>query len=66
MLDAVAGVEAQTMTVWKQASRYVVPTIAFVNKMDRMGANFDRCVSPHVISFLNTASLLVIYTCFHT
>eukprot|EP01147_Barroeca_monosierra_P004441 gene4441-8548_t len=43
VLDAVAGVEAQTMTVWKQASRYVVPTIAFVNKMDRMGANFDRC-----------------------
>ncbi|EGD81299.1 hypothetical protein PTSG_11336 [Salpingoeca rosetta] len=43
VLDAVAGVEAQTMTVWRQASRYAVPTIAFINKMDRPGADYRRC-----------------------
>ena len=41
---AVGGVEPQSETVWRQADRYGVPRIAFVNKMDRMGANFDRCV----------------------
>ncbi len=45
VLDAVAGVEPQTETVWRQADRYRVPRIAFVNKMDRVGADFDRCVS---------------------
>jgi elongation factor G len=44
VFDAVAGVEPQTETVWRQANRYSVPRIAFVNKMDRVGANFDRCV----------------------
>ncbi len=44
IFDAVAGVEPQTETVWRQADRYSVPRIAFVNKMDRVGANFDRCV----------------------
>jgi elongation factor G len=44
VLDAVAGVEPQTETVWRQADRYRVPRIAFVNKMDRVGADFDRCV----------------------
>ncbi|KAI9202466.1 P-loop containing nucleoside triphosphate hydrolase protein [Polychytrium aggregatum] len=44
ILDAVSGVEAQTETVWKQANRYQVPRIAFVNKMDREGANFVRSV----------------------
>ncbi len=39
---AVGGVEPQSETVWRQADRYKVPRIAFVNKMDRMGANFDR------------------------
>jgi elongation factor G len=45
VLDAVAGVEPQTETVWRQADRYRVPRIVFVNKMDRVGADFDRCVS---------------------
>ncbi len=40
----VAGVEAQSETVWRQADRYGVPRIAFVNKMDRVGADFDRVV----------------------
>ena len=41
---AVAGVEPQSETVWRQADRYGVPRIAFVNKMDRIGADFSRCV----------------------
>jgi elongation factor G len=45
VFDAVAGVEPQSETVWRQADRYNVPRIAFVNKMDRVGADFDRCVS---------------------
>jgi elongation factor G len=44
VFDAVAGVEPQSETVWRQADRYSVPRIAFVNKMDRVGANLDRCV----------------------
>jgi len=44
VFDAVAGVEPQSETVWRQADRYGVPRIAFVNKMDRVGANFPRCV----------------------
>ncbi len=44
VFDAVAGVEPQSETVWRQANRYNVPRIAFVNKMDRVGANFPRCV----------------------
>ena len=44
VFDAVAGVEPQSETVWRQADRYGVPRICFVNKMDRIGANFDRCV----------------------
>ncbi len=43
--DAVAGVEPQSETVWRQADKYCVPRIAFVNKMDRVGADFDRCIS---------------------
>jgi len=45
VFDAVAGVEPQSETVWRQADRYHVPRICFVNKMDRIGANFFRCVS---------------------
>jgi elongation factor G len=44
VLDAVGGVEPQTETVWRQADRYGVPRIVFVNKMDRVGADFDRCL----------------------
>jgi len=41
---AVGGVEPQSETVWRQANHYSIPRIAFVNKMDRIGANFERCV----------------------
>ncbi|HMS02720.1 MAG TPA: elongation factor G, partial [Gemmatimonadaceae bacterium] len=44
LLDSVAGVEPQTETVWRQADRYRVPRMIFANKMDRVGANFDRCL----------------------
>ncbi|MYL81663.1 elongation factor G [Desulfovibrio aerotolerans] len=44
VFDAVAGVEPQTETVWRQAERYRVPRMSFVNKMDRTGADFFRCV----------------------
>src|SRR2546429_1842215 len=44
LLDSVAGVEPQTETVWRQADRYRVPRIIFVNKMDRVGADFDQCL----------------------
>lgn len=44
VFDAVAGVEPQSETVWRQADKYKVPRICFINKMDRMGANFDRTV----------------------
>ena len=44
VFDAVAGVEPQSETVWRQADTYHVPRICFVNKMDRIGANFFRCV----------------------
>jgi elongation factor G len=45
LLDSVAGVEPQTETVWRQADRYGVPRIIFANKMDRVGANFERCLT---------------------
>jgi elongation factor G len=45
VFDAVAGVEAQSETVWRQADRYHVPRICFINKMDRVGANFDRTIT---------------------
>jgi elongation factor G len=44
VFDSVAGVEPQSETVWRQADKYRVPRMCFVNKMDRMGANFYRCV----------------------
>jgi elongation factor G len=45
LLDSVAGVEPQTETVWRQADRYGTPRLIFANKMDRIGANFDRCLA---------------------
>ena len=45
VFDSVAGVEPQSETVWRQADRYGVPRIAYVNKMDRLGANFDAAVT---------------------
>ncbi len=45
VVDAVAGVQAQTETVWRQASKYQVPALAFINKMDREGADFPRAVA---------------------
>jgi elongation factor G len=44
VFDAVSGVEPQSETVWAQADKYKVPRLAFVNKMDRMGADFDNCI----------------------
>ncbi|MGZ8311753.1 MAG: elongation factor G, partial [Allosphingosinicella sp.] len=45
VFDGVAGVEPQSETVWRQADKYKVPRMCFVNKLDRTGANFDRCVA---------------------
>jgi elongation factor G len=45
VFDAVAGVEPQSETVWRQADKYGVPRIAFINKMDRVGADFERSVA---------------------
>ncbi|MBT8344875.1 MAG: elongation factor G [Desulfofustis sp.] len=42
---AVGGVEPQSETVWRQADNYAIPRLAFVNKMDRVGANFERCLN---------------------
>jgi elongation factor G len=58
VFDAVQGVEPQTETVWRQANRYKVPRICFINKMDRVGADFDnamkmikeRLVEPHPVA----------------
>lgn len=43
LFDGVAGVEPQSETVWRQANKYAVPRLAFINKMDRTGANFKKC-----------------------
>jgi len=45
VFDAVAGVEPQSETVWRQADKYKVPRICFVNKMDRTGSDFPRCIA---------------------
>ena len=58
VFDAVAGVEPQSETVWRQADRYRVPRIAFVNKMDRVGAEFHRCVDM-MVDRLNATPLVV-------
>ena len=48
LFDAVAGVQPQSETVWRQADKYRVPRLAFINKMDRVGANFDYAVQTMV------------------
>ncbi len=58
VFDAVAGVEPQSETVWRQADKYRVPRICFVNKMDRTGADFDRCVQM-MIDRLGTKPLVI-------
>jgi elongation factor G len=58
VFDAVAGVEPQSETVWRQADRYHVPRIAFVNKMDRVGAEFHRTVDM-MVTRLNATPLVV-------
>ena len=45
VFDGVSGVEPQSETVWRQANKFKVPRFCFINKMDRMGANFEHCVS---------------------
>jgi len=58
IFDGVAGVEPQSETVWRQAERYGVPRICFVNKMDRVGAEFHRCVDM-IRDRLNATPLVV-------
>ena len=58
VFDGVAGVEPQSETVWRQADRYNVPRICFVNKLDRTGASFDRCVEM-IGSRLNATALVL-------
>jgi elongation factor G len=58
VFDAVAGVEPQSETVWRQADRYDVPRICFVNKMDRTGADFFRCVDM-MVSRLHATPLVM-------
>src|SRR5262245_2119507 len=58
VFDSVAGVEPQSETVWRQADKYRVPRICFVNKMDRTGADFHRCVQM-MIDRLGTRPLVI-------
>src|SRR5687767_15662134 len=58
VFDGVAGVEPQSETVWRQADRYSVPRICFVNKLDRVGAEFHRCVDM-IVSRLNATPLVL-------
>ena len=58
VFDAVAGVEPQSETVWRQADKYGVPRICFVNKMDRVGAEFHRCVDM-IVTRLNAVPLVL-------
>jgi elongation factor G len=58
IFDAVAGVEPQTETVWRQANKYRVPRICFINKMDRIGADFFRAVD-HIVERLGAVPAVV-------
>jgi elongation factor G len=60
VLDAVSGVEPQTETIWRQAEHYKVPRLCFVNKMDRVGADFDRSVHSLEERLRGTALPLVV------
>ena len=58
VFDAVSGVEPQSETVWRQADRYQVPRICFVNKMDRVGANYAGSIES-IRNRLNATPLAV-------
>jgi elongation factor G len=58
VFDSVSGVEPQSETVWRQADKYGVPRLIFVNKMDRMGANFLRC-KDMIIEMLGATPLVI-------
>src|SRR3979409_2672918 len=58
VFDGVAGVEPQPMTVWRQANKYAVPGMCFVNKLDRTGADFFRCVDM-MVERLNSTPLVL-------
>ncbi len=58
VFDGVAGVEPQSETVWRQADRYNVPRICFINKLDRVGAEFHRCVDM-IVTRLNAIPLVL-------
>lgn len=62
VFDAVGGVEPQSETVWRQADKYKVPRICFVNKMDRLGANFFRCGVVLVVDLMQ-AIVCVFFLC---
>jgi elongation factor G len=58
VFDGVAGVEPQSMTVWRQANKYNVPRMCFINKLDRTGADFFRCVDM-IVDRLNSTPLVL-------
>ncbi|WP_392390967.1 elongation factor G [Nocardioides sp. LHD-245] len=58
VFDGVAGVEPQTMTVWRQANKYAVPRMCFINKLDRTGADFYRVVDS-IVQKLNSTPLVM-------
>lgn len=58
VLDGVSGVEPQTETVWRQANKYDVPRICFINKMDRMGANHKKCIDM-IVEYLNAKPIVI-------
>jgi elongation factor G len=62
VFDSVAGVEPQTETVWRQANKYKVPRMCFINKMDRIGANFYRTVDMVLAVQKATSHLQVLST----
>ncbi|MFP4012975.1 MAG: elongation factor G [Chitinispirillaceae bacterium] len=61
VFDSVGGVEPQSETVWRQADKYHVPRIAYVNKMDRVGADFDNCIEMmrHKFTTLKTVAVQI-------